>query len=161
MPGFSLSLFVFIAACFAAAMTGAFFGPGKWYDALQKPSWTPPNWLFPVVWTVLYGMIAAAGWIVWTTAAPGSAALPIALWVAQLVFNAGWSPAFFGLKRPGAGMVVVSLLWLSVAGCIVTFWPISWVAGALMVPYLVWVSIAAALNWSVWKLNPDAHKIAA
>lgn len=160
MPGFSLSLFVFIAACFAAAMTGTLFGPGKWYEALEKPSWTPPNWMFPVVWTILYGMIAAAGWIVWTTAAPGEAVWPMVFWGVQLAFNASWSPAFFGLRRPEAGMVVVSLLWLSVAACIVAFWPISRFAAAMMVPYLAWVTTAAALNWSVWKLNPDAHKIA-
>lgn len=160
MPEFSLSLFVFIAATFAAAMTGAFFGPGKWYAALRKPSWVPPNWAFPVVWTVLYGMIAAAGWIVWTAAAPGEATVPTALWALQLVLNALWSPVFFGMKRMDLAFVVVSAMWLAIAATIIAFWPVSWVAAALLLPYLVWVSIAAALNRSVWKLNPDAHKLA-
>jgi len=160
MPEFSLSLFVFIAACFAAAMTGAFFGPGKWYAALEKPSWVPPNWAFPVVWTLMYGMIAAAGWIVWSVAEPGAATLPLVLWALQLALNALWSPVFFGLKRMDLGMVVVSGMWISIAATIVAFWPISGIAAGLMVPYLVWVSIAAALNYAVWKLNPDAHKLA-
>lgn len=158
MPEFSLSLFVFIAACFAAAMSGAFFGPGKWYERLAKPSWCPPNWAFPVVWTLLYGMIAAAGWMVWEGAPAGAATLPVGLWALQLVLNALWSPAFFGLRRPDLGMVVVSGMWLSIAACIWAFWPVSEVAAGLMVPYLLWVTVAAALNLSVWRLNPDAHK---
>ncbi|MEM9145158.1 MAG: TspO/MBR family protein [Pseudomonadota bacterium] len=161
MPDFSLSLFVFIAACFAAAMTGAFFGPGKWYEALEKPGWVPPNWAFPLVWTVLYGMIAAAGWIIWSVAEPGQATVPLAFWALQLAFNALWSPVFFGLKRMDLAMIVVSAMWLAIAATILVFWPISTVAAALMVPYLVWVSIAAALNRAVWRLNPDAHKLAA
>lgn len=159
MPEFSLSLFVFIAACFAAAMTGAFFGPGKWYEALEKPSWIPPNWAFPVVWTVLYGMIAAAGWIVWSFGAPGEITVAVGLWVLQLALNALWSPVFFGMKRMDLAMIVVAGMWLSIAATIWAFWPISALAAGLMVPYLVWVSIAAALNLSVWRLNPDAHKL--
>jgi tryptophan-rich sensory protein len=161
MPEFSLSLFVFIAICFAAAMTGAYFKPGKWYAALDKPSWVPPNWAFPVVWTLLYGMIAAAGWIVWTQPGTGIASLPILLWGVQIVLNAAWSPVFFGLKRMDLGMVVVSGMWISIAACIAAFWPLSPVAAALMAPYLVWVTIAAALNWSVWKRNPNARELAA
>ncbi len=161
MPDFPLSLFVFIAACFAAAMTGAFFGPGKWYEALEKPSWTPPNWAFPVVWTLLYGMIAAAGWMVWTAAAPEAATLAIGLWVAQIVLNALWSPVFFGLRRMDLGMVVVSGMWLAIVGCILVFWPIDITAALLMVPYLAWVSVAAALNLAVWRRNPHAADLAA
>ncbi len=160
MLDFSLSLFVFIAICFAAAMTGAFFQPGKWYEALEKPPWTPPNWVFPLVWTVLYGMIAAAGWIIWRTAPGDAVTLPIAVWGVQILFNAAWSPVFFGLRRMDLGMVVVTGMWLSILGCIVVFWPISATAALLMVPYLVWVTIASALNWSVWRRNPDARNIA-
>lgn len=160
MPEFSLSLFVFIAIVFAAAMTGAYFRPGKWYAALEKPPWTPPDWAFPVVWTVLYGMIAAAGWIVWSAPGMSVASLPVLLWGLQIVFNALWSPVFFGLKRMDLGMVVVSGMWLSIAACIVVFARIDLVAAGLMVPYLVWVSVAAALNLSVWRRNPGADKLA-
>ncbi|MEM1344718.1 MAG: TspO/MBR family protein [Pseudomonadota bacterium] len=156
---FSWSLFVFIIACFGAAMTGAFFGPGKWYEALDKPDWRPPNWAFPVVWMILYGMIAAAGYIVWTSAAPGEATIPMIAWGVQIVLNAAWSPVFFGLRRPDLGMIAVGALWLSIALCIVAFVPVSTLAAGLMVPYLVWVSIAAALNYSVMKRNPNAHEL--
>ncbi len=161
MPESSLSLFAFIAACFAAAMTGAFFGPGRWYEQLDKPSWTPPNWAFPVVWMILYGMIAVSGWILWTAPPPAEIALPLGLWVLQLVFNAAWSPAFFGLRRPDLGMVVVSGMWLSILATILAAWPVSALAAGLLIPYLAWVTVAAALNLAVWRRNPDAHKLAA
>lgn len=160
MPEFSLSLFVFIAICFGAAMTGAYFRPGKWYAALEKPSWVPPDWAFPVVWTILYGMIAAAGWIVWSAPGIGLASLPILLWGLQIALNALWSPVFFGLRRMDLGMVVVTGMWITIAGTIAAFWPVSPLAAGLMAPYLVWTTIAAALNLSVWRRNPDAHKLA-
>lgn len=160
MPdGLSISLFVFITLCFAAAMTGAAFRPGEWYEALDKPSWRPPNWVFPVVWTVLYGMIAVSGWLVWTTAEGSDATIPMIAWVVQIVFNALWSPVFFGLRRPDLGMIVLVALWISVAVTIVVFWPISSLAAGLLLPYIVWVSIAGALNWSVMKRNPRAHEM--
>jgi len=154
------SLFLFIAACFGAAFTGAYFRPGKWYEALDKPPWNPPNWAFPVVWTILYGMIAAAGWFALNAAPKGGALVPMLAWGAQIVLNATWSPVFFGLRRPDLGMIAVLALWLSIAVCIAVFWPISTLAAGLMVPYLVWVTIASALNWSVWRRNPRAHEIA-
>ena len=149
-------LFLFVAACFGAAFTGAYFRPGTWYAALDKPPWNPPDWAFPVVWTILYGMIAAAGWFVYAAAPPGEALVPVGAWALQIVLNAAWSPAFFGLRRPELGMIVVVALWLSVLACILIFWPISKLASGLMV-YLAWVS----LNWSVWRRNPNAHEIAA
>ncbi|MGF1503286.1 MAG: TspO/MBR family protein [Paracoccaceae bacterium] len=158
---FSWSLFVFIAACFGAAMSGAFFAPGEWYENLRKPSWNPPNWVFPVVWMVLYGMIAAAGYLVWITAEPGAAFWPMVVWGLQLVLNAAWSPLFFGLKRPDLGMVGVIALWLGVAANIAVFWPVSVIAALLLVPYLVWVTIAAALNYQVMRLNPNSREMAA
>ncbi len=160
MPDFSLSLFAFVAMCFAAAMTGAFFGPGKWYERLEKPPWTPPNWAFPVVWMILYGMIAVSGWILWTAPPGTEIALPLGLWGLQLALNAAWSPVFFGLRRLDLGMVVVSGMWVSILATIVACWPVSWLAALLLVPYLVWVTIAAALNLSVWRRNPDAHNLA-
>ena len=161
MPEFSLSLFVFIAACFAAAMTGAFFRPGKWYERLDKPPWTPPNWAFPLVWTILYGMIAVAGWSLWTAPEGRDATLPLVLWALQLSLNAAWSPVFFGLKRLDLGMVVVSGMWLSILATILAAWPASELAALLLVPYLVWVTVAAALNLAVWRRNPGARNLAA
>ena len=159
MSAIPWSLFLFIAACFGAAFMGAYFRPGKWYEALDKPPWNPPDWAFPVVWTILYGMIAAAGWFVLQAAGPGEATLPVIAWAAQIVLNGSWSPVFFGMRRPDLGMISVVALWLSIAVCIAIFWPLSKLAAALMVPYLAWVSVAAALNFSVWRRNPQAHQL--
>jgi tryptophan-rich sensory protein len=140
----------FLAASGAAAATGAMFEPGEWYRALRKPSWTPPDWVFPVVWTFLYIAISVA--------AARVAALPdsgraIAFWGAQIAFNTLWTPVFFGLYRMGAAMVVILGLWLFVALTMVSFWQHDAVAGLLFAPYLLWVTVAGALNWSVWRLN--------
>jgi len=147
------SLAVFIVAVIMVAMTGAIFKPGPWYETLEKPSWTPPDWAFPVVWSILYLFIAIAGWLVWQTS---GWPLALALWILQLLLNGAWSWLFFGLKRMDLAFVDVSLLWLCIAGFIVIAWPISTTAALLFLPYLVWVSIAAALNLTVWRMNPIA-----
>ncbi|MEM9439271.1 MAG: TspO/MBR family protein [Pseudomonadota bacterium] len=147
------SLAVFIVAVIMVAMTGAVFKPGSWYETLEKPSWTPPDWAFPVVWSILYLFIAIAGWLVWQSS---GWSLALALWVLQLLLNGAWSWLFFGLKRMDLAFVDVSLLWLCIAGFIVIAWPISTTAALLFLPYLVWVSIAAALNLTVWRMNPIA-----
>lgn len=156
MVGDLVSLAVFLFLCFAAATTGAVFKPGTWYDSLSKPSWTPPDWLFPVAWTVLYVMIAVSAWLVWRAAGLAGGLIPLAVWGVQLALNAAWSWLFFGLRRMDLAFVEVVGLWLSIAACIVLFAPISLTAAALMAPYLVWVSFAAALNLAVWQRNRDA-----
>lgn len=149
-----LALAIFVLANLAAASTGAFFRPGAWYAALAKPPWTPPNWAFPVTWSVLFVLNAVAGWLVWITDAPGAAAA-LVLYGGSLVINASWSGVFFGLRRMEAGFFVVCALWLSIAAIIVAFAPISLIAAAMLGPYLTWVTIAAALNFRVWQLNPE------
>ncbi len=156
MVGALVSLALFLLLCFAAATTGAVFKPGAWYDSLSKPSWTPPDWLFPVAWSVLYVMIAVSAWLVWREAGLAGAAVPLAVWGVQLVLNAAWSWIFFGLRRMDLAFAEVVGLWLSIAACIVLFAPISPTAAALMAPYLVWVSFAAALNLAVWQRNRHA-----
>ena len=135
---------------FLTAMSGALFKPGPWYETLQKPSWTPPNWAFPAVWTILYMMIAYAGWLVWTEA---GWSLAMALWGVQLVLNACWSWLFFGLRRMDLALFDLVLLWLAIFGFIVVAWPVSALAAILFVPYLLWVSTAGLLNLSVMRLN--------
>jgi benzodiazapine receptor len=149
---FDWSLLVFFAIVIVAALSGVLFKPGEWYERLSKPSWTPPNWLFGPVWSALYICIAIAGWLIWRTA-PSSGAMW--LWVAQLVLNAGWSALFFGLRRMDLAFGEVVLLWLSIAGFILMAYAISPVAAALFLPYLVWVTIAATLNFTVWRMNPQ------
>lgn len=148
---------IFVASCAAAGTTGAIFKPGPWYDALQKPTWTPPNWAFPVVWTTLYVLMSYAGMRV--ALAPG-AGLALALWGLQLALNTLWTPVFFGLRRLRGGLVIIGALWLSVAAMTWAFFQVDWIAGLALVPYLAWVSVAAGLNFAVWRLNPNEPALA-
>lgn len=133
------------------ASSGAVFRPGDWYAGLRKPGWTPPNWVFGPVWSLLYIMIAIAGWLVWR-AQPDS--LAVWIWGVQLVLNGAWSWLFFGRRRMDLAFGEVCLMWLSIAAFIVASYPVSVTASLLFVPYLIWVTIAATLNYSVWRLNP-------
>lgn len=145
-----LSLLGFGLLVFVAASTGAQFEPGPWYDALNKPSWTPPNWLFPVAWTILYAMIAVAGWLVWRRAGFGPA---LAIWGVGLVLNGLWSYLMFGQQRIDLALVDIAALWVATAAFIWAALPIDLRAALLFAPYLAWVSFAAALNFAVWRMN--------
>ena len=142
----------FLAACGAAATTGAMFDPGEWYRSLSKPAWTPPNWAFPVVWTVLYIAIAVAAMRIGMIEGTQQA---LAFWALQIAFNTLWTPIFFGLRRMRAAFIVICGLWVSVAATMLAFLQHDLLAGLLMAPYLLWVTIAAALNFSVWQRNPQ------
>lgn len=150
----------FLAANFVTAISGGLFPPGEWYQQLKKPSWNPPNWLFPVVWLVLYIMIAVAGARVWV-AAGVDALFEIMIYALQLILNFLWSAIFFGMRRMDLAFVEVSLLWGSIVWLIVLFHAIDALAAYLLIPYLIWVSIAALLNWSVWRLNVGERQNAA
>lgn len=147
-------------ACMAAAATGALFQPGDWYRGLDKPGWTPPDWMFPVVWTALYILIV---WAAYRVALSGHSltAPALAVFAAQITLNALWSPVFFGLRRMGLAMGVLAGLWLAVAGMLALFWSVQSVAGLMIAPYLLWVTVAGALNFSVWRRNRDAGPLAA
>jgi len=140
---------IFLAACFSAGATGALFPPGLWYEKLQKPWFTPPNWMFPVAWTTLYLLMSFAG----------ARVAGMAFWAWQIALNALWTPVFFGLRRLKQAIPVMALLWVAVAGCLVTHWAIDMWAGLAFVPYLIWVTVAGALNVSVARLNPDVDVI--
>ena len=142
-------------AVFAAAATGGIFAPGPWYEQLEKPGWTPPNWAFPVVWTVLYIMIAYAGWLVWRADGLG---LAFGFWIAQLVFNGAWSWIMFGLKKIGLALVDAFLMLITILGFMMFAEPISSTAVWLFVPYLIWVCTAIALNFEVLRRNPEAAR---
>lgn len=147
---------VFLTASFAGGSTGALFPPGAWYRGLAKPSWTPPDWLFPVAWTILYLLIAAATARI--AMIPG-AGLALGVYALQIALNTLWTPVFFGLRRMKGGMLVVAMLWLAVAGMIATYWPLDRVAALMLLPYLGWVTVASALNWSVWRKNPEERPL--
>lgn len=146
----------FLAACGAAAATGAMIQPGEWYDALKKPFWTPPSWVFPVVWTTLYILMAwSAMRVAVLEGVEGAAQMQaLAFWALQIALNTLWTPVFFGLKRMKAGMAVMVCLWLSVAATTLAFLSVDVIAGLMFLPYLVWVSIAGTLNFTVMRLNP-------
>ena len=147
---------ILFGACAAAATTGAMFQPGAWYDSLDKPDWTPPDWVFPVAWSTLYVAMCIAGARV--SGAEG-AGIALAFWALQIALNTLWTPIFFGLRRMRAALAVIAALWLAVAACMVTHFRIDTIAGLLFAPYLLWVTIAAALNTSVWRRNPDVESI--
>ena len=141
-------------ACFVPAAMGGLFMPGAWYASLQKPSWNPPGWIFGPVWTALYAMMAVAAWMVWRRGGWEKQRKPLVIFLAQLILNALWTPLFFGLHRPGLAFAEIVLLWLAIVATIVVFRPVSRAAMLLLVPYLAWVSFAAALNFTLWRLNP-------
>jgi translocator protein len=149
------SLLLFLALVAGTAVLGGQFGAGQWYADLSKPGWTPPNWLFPPVWTVLYIMIGVAGWLVWTTPHE-SRTLLLALWSAQLLLNAAWSYIFFGRHEIALGLIDILALLAFIAAFIVIAWPVNRAAAWLFIPYLLWVSYASALNGSIWLKNGAA-----
>lgn len=148
-----VSLLVFISLVAAAAAVGSHFGPGPWYLALQKPGWTPPNWLFAPIWTLIYVGIALAGWLVWRVK-NAERVKPLMLWSAQLILNALWSWIFFGLQRPDLAFADIVLLLIVICGFIVSVRKTSLTAAWLYVPYALWVGFASALNFTIWRLNP-------
>jgi benzodiazapine receptor len=148
-----VALLGFIAASILAATTGAVFRPGQWYEQLSKPFWRPPNGLFPPTWAVLYLTIAVSGWLVWRVASLSSAVLPLTIYFLQLGLNAAWSPIFFGMRRPDLAFLEILALWAAIVATVIAFYPIHAVAAWLLLPYLAWVTFAAALNFSVWRLN--------
>ncbi len=146
-----LVLIAIMTATFAVAGFAAQFRPGLWYANLAKPLWTPPDFLFAPVWTLLYAMMAWAAWLVWRRR--GWQSRPFALYVAQLILNGAWSWLFFGLQRLDLGAVEIVLLLLLIIATTVEFWRASRWAGALLLPYAAWVGFAAALNAAIWELN--------
>ena len=151
----ALVLGLFCLVCFLAAGLGSLFtmaSVGGWYATLAKPAWSPPDWIFGPVWTVLYATMAVAGWLVWRRG--GLASVPALRWFAvQLVLNVGWSVVFFGLRIPGLAFIEIVALWLAIAVTLMTSWRVSRPAAILLVPYLLWVSFAAGLNFAIWRLN--------
>lgn len=153
------ALVVSLALVALVAVFGRQFEPGPWYAELRKPGWTPPSWVFGPVWTLLYLLMAVAAWLVWRTRRPLAGARRAQATAAliahgiQLGLNAAWSWLFFGERLIGLAAVELGLLWLAVLATTVLFWRTRPVAGALLVPYLLWTSYAGALNLQIWRLN--------
>jgi len=149
-----MRLIVSIAVCLGAAGLGSLLATPAlrpWYASLNKPDWTPPNWLFGPVWTILFVAMAIAAWLVWRKV--GLTAVPMQLFLLQLLLNVGWSALFFRLRSPGLAFAEIVMFWLAILATSIEFWKAAPAAGWLLLPYLVWVSYAAALNCSIWRLN--------
>jgi translocator protein len=144
-------LAVFLVIVFAAAAVGWFYPPGDWYADLWKPSWTPPNWLFGPVWTVLYVLIAIAGWMIFSQPDPASAKY---LWISQLILNALWSWLFFGLHNTWLALLDIVALVACIAVLVIVSYQRQRVASWLLLPYLIWVAYASTLNAAITFGNP-------
>jgi benzodiazapine receptor len=151
-------LVVSIVVCQLAGGLGAIFTTPAiptWYASLNKPSFNPPNTVFFPVWTTLYTLMGIAAFLVWRKGlGERRVRLALGIFVIQLVLNTAWSIIFFGLYSLFGAVIAIVFLWIAILINIVTFWRISKPAGALLIPYICWVSFAAILNISIWMLNP-------
>lgn len=155
----SVTFAISLLLCFIAAYTGSLFTPepgSAWYySELVRPSWNPPDWLFPPVWSLLFLMMAISLWLILKEGTrERKVTVAVTAFAVQLLLNMSWSASFFGMQNPLLGFVVIVLLWLAIVVTIMQFKKISTVAAYLLVPYLLWVSFASYLNFTIWQLNP-------
>jgi translocator protein len=127
----------------------------SFYGQLTQPAWAPPAWLFGPVWTLLYALMAIAAWLVWRARGVRTHRVAISFFLVQLVLNALWSWIFFAWHRGALAFADVVLLWALIVATLVLFWRARPLAGALLIPYLLWVGFAVVLNYSLWQLNPQ------
>ena len=151
-------LLAWLAVCFIAAAIGsaASIQAGPFYMQLARPEWAPPPGVFGPVWSVLYAMMGIAAWLLWRVDGFRAARTALVLFLIQLAINALWSWLFFGWHLGALAFVDILLLWALIAGTVITFWRVRPLAGALLLPYWLWVSFAVALNYAVWQLNPQS-----
>ncbi len=151
-------LLAWLALCFIAAAIGsaASIQAGPFYMQLLRPEWAPPPGVFGPVWSVLYAMMGIAAWLVWRKAGLHASRTALLLFLTQLAVNALWSWLFFGWHRGALAFIDILLLWALIAATVVAFWRLQPLAGALLLPYWLWVSFAAVLNYAVWQLNPQS-----
>ena len=154
----TLGLVGWILLCLVASVLGALasINAASFYTQLVRPDWAPPPTVFGPVWTVLYAMMAVAAWLVWKRGGFAAARGALSLFLLQLLANALWSWLFFAWKLGGWAFADILVLWVLLVATVIAFWRQRRMAGALLVPYLLWVSFAAALNLTVWRLNPQA-----
>lgn len=151
-----LGLATFVAVCLGiAAFGGAVTGNsvGTWYQTLRKPQFTPPDWLFAPVWTLLYIAIAVAGWRVWMARRRARTRIALTAYSVQLALNLAWSFVFFAYHMIGAAFAEILMLLAAISVNAVLFWRIDRTAGWLLAPYAAWVAFASILNLALWRLN--------
>ena len=152
-----LKLLASIVLCQLAGLIGSFATVPSiptWYESLKKPSFSPPNWIFGPVWTGLYTLMGISLFMVWQRRADHSQSkMALILFFLQLILNTLWSVAFFGLRSPLLGLIDIVLLWIAILLTMISFFGISKAAALLLLPYILWVSFAVLLNFSLWILN--------
>ena len=157
-----VKLVISILASFAAGGIGSLFtfkSIPSWYAGLKKPRYTPPNRVFGPVWTTLYIMMGISIFLVWRNGLTmNGVLLAFTLFWIQLVINALWSIIFFGIKSKGGGVITIIVLWFLILATIIASFQVSVWAGALLIPYIVWVSIASYLNIGIWLLNKPTRQ---
>jgi benzodiazapine receptor len=146
---------IILIICLAAGLFGSLLTApalAAWYSALEKPFFTPPDWLFAPVWTLLYVLMSISATLVWRS---GHTETRNALgtFSVQLILNALWSLAFFGLRSPFVGLIEIIFLWIAILVTIKAFFRISRTSGYLLIPYILWVTLALLLNFFIWRLN--------
>ena len=151
-------LILSIIICQMAGIIGSIFTAGSvtsWYPTLVKPSFSPPGFYIGLIWIVLFTLMGISLFLIWReTLSNPAARIALYFFAVQLIVNVLWSVAFFGMRSPISGLVVIAFLWVLILITIIKFWPINRTAALLLIPYIVWVSIAAYLNFSIWRLNP-------
>lgn len=153
-----LKLAASLAVCLAAGFIGSVFtfaAIPTWYAGLNKPAFNPPGWLFGPVWTILYILMGIAAYLIWRKGLQhNEVKIALAVFIVQLALNVAWSIIFFNFHSPLLAFVDIILLWLAIIMTLIYFFSLSLFAGWLMVPYILWVSFAAFLNFTIWRLNP-------
>ena len=150
------ALIVSAGTCLLVGVSGSLVTAAsvrEWYPHIQKPSWTPPGAVFGPVWTVLYLLMGVSAWLIWRNTVGSARRTALLIFVTQLILNGAWSFLFFGLRSPGWAALEIVLLWCAIVATMLAFARNSRLAAGLLLPYLLWVSYAAALNVAIWSLN--------
>ena len=149
-----IKLIVSILICQIAGIIGSIFTTPSittWYADLQQPAFSPPNWVFGPVWITLYTLIGISLYLVWNK--KKNIKIPLTLFFIQLILNSIWSIIFFGLQNPFYALIEIIILWITILLTIINFYKVSKKAGLLLLPYIIWVSVATILNYYIWILN--------
>lgn len=153
----TIKLIISIAVCELAGIIGSVFtfpAIESWYRSIIKPSFSPPNWIFGPVWTTLFVLMGIALFLVWKKGfSTRESKIALGFFIIQLILNTLWSIIFFGLRNPGLAFIELIILWLAILATIITFAKISKPAAWLLIPYILWVSFAGFLNYTIWMLN--------
>jgi translocator protein len=152
----TIGFFAWLTLVVIAAVLGglASANAGNFYSQLHQPTWAPPGWIFGPVWSVLYLMMSVAAWLVWKIHGFRGARLALSFFLVQLALNSLWTWLFFAWHLGALSFAEIVVLWISILATLISFWRLHPLAGALLIPYLAWVSFATVLAYAMWVGNP-------